>query len=587
MSTYRHRALPLLALLLAALVAAGCSTLPSSGEVHTQPDAAADGSGQAPYFAPPGPVAGADREAIVRGFLLATQANPPSTSVARSFLTDQARITWKPTSTIVYDAPTLETRADSVRARLSGAHRLDQRGSWTGGSAPSSLDVDFNLSLENGEWRISNPPAAMPVPFSYFGSLYVPFLVYFFDRTGTVLVPSRVYLPLGEQIPSSLVRSLLAGPTDVRRAATATAFRSGIDLDLSVVVSDDGIAEIPMSKQIQRLSPGELYRVVLQLTATLRQLPGLVKIRITVDGIPVPLVNGQTDVSVDLAPEFDPVAAAGRNFVGVAEGRVVRQDGDSTKAVGGPLGAPGFALRSVAESVPRATYAGVSASGRRAYEAPASGSPQGSRVRSVVTGASNLLKPVYDRFGGLWLVDATPAGAVVHLVTDGRDRIVQVPGVSGRRVSAFTVTRDGTSLVAGLATTPAPTLVVDSLIRSENGQVLRAKADQRVVVTQADLAPIIDLGQDSATSVAVLTQNATQGTSGSGRVFSVELDGSPGVPGAVSTDPVPGRLAALLASPDDRLPLRVVTQDGRLLTQQGSGEWTRSGGEILAAAYPQ
>ena len=92
----------LLGALVAVLLAAGCSTLPTSGEVHTQRDGAADGPQQVPYFAPPGPAPGADRESIVRGFLLATQANPPSTSVARSFLTDQAKITWKPAGTLVY-----------------------------------------------------------------------------------------------------------------------------------------------------------------------------------------------------------------------------------------------------------------------------------------------------------------------------------------------------------------------------------------------------------------------------------------------------------------------------------------------------
>jgi hypothetical protein len=569
-------------LALAVVLVTGCSTLPTTGAVHTEPGSASD-PGQAPYFAPPGPIKGADRESIVRGFLLATQANPPSTAVARSFLSEGARNTWKPTGTMVYDGATLEPTAYGVRARLSEAHALDQRGAWVGGATPSTVTYPYSLVLDHDEWRIANPPTALPVPTPYFSSLYQPYLLYFFDRTGTVLVPSRVYLPIGEQTATNLVRGLLAGPGPATAESTVTAFAPRTGLDLSVVVSDDGVAEVPLGPEIQRLSPADLYRAVVQLAWTLRQVPGVTRLRITVGGAAVPLYNGQTDVSVNVGSDYDPIAAPGRDILTLTGGKLIRGVGALAKPVGGPFGVTGFALRSVAQSVSKHEYAAVSTNGHRLFVAADGGSTSAAKVTTVLDGSTDLLRPAFDRFGGLWALDDTKGGAVVHLITNGHDQVVHVPGISGHRVNAFTVTRDGASLVAGLASGPSPTLVVSALLRSEGGRLLQALAGRQTVVEASDHGPVVDLSQSSATTVAVLTGS----TAGNGQIISVELDGSPGASPATSPDPLPGELVSLAASPDPSLPLRVVTSDGKLMELTGADSWIRIASNVTAAAYAQ
>ena len=121
-----------------------------------------------------------------------------------------------------------------------------------------------------------------------------------------------------------------------------------------------------------------------------------------------------------------------------------------------------------------------------------------------------------------------------------------MPGVSGAKISAFTLTRDGTKLVVGLVGGPTPTLGVGAVVRSTNGGVVSVEPPRRVQVQGADLARIVDVAQDSATTVAVLTQP----TAGIGRIFSVELDGSPGAADADPTDPLPAVATWLLASPE-------------------------------------
>jgi len=583
--TARWRTLGVGALL---LLVCGCSTLPVSGDVRTDPAGAEETTNQAPYFAPGGPTQDDTPEGIVRGFLLAMQANPPSTAVARSYLSGRAKATWRPSQgTIVYDAATVETFEGQVTARLRGAHRLSPNGVWLDGTDATTTTVPLTLVQEAGQWRIDNPPNALAVPSSYFSSLFVPFNLYWFDHTGTVLVPTKVYVPRGEETATNLVRGLLAGPPPAQHDVTVSAFPAQAALDFAVVVNDAGIAEVPLSAAVLRLAPADLNRLVVQLAWTLRQVPGIDRLRITVDGAPVPLSDGRTDVSVTEGADYDPLASAERGLVAISGGRVVRADGERPVPVAGPFGETGFALRSLAWNARDHVIAAVTDSGRRAYVAPERGSRSAARVTTVLDGGVDVLRPAFDRFGGLWLVDRTRSGAVVHLVRNGRDRVIAVAGVTGRRISAFTVTRDGTALVAVLGTGTNPTVEVSNLVREPTGRVQRALPARTLQVTGADLGPGLDVTQNGATSVAVLTRAPT----GADQIVFVELDGSPGpqLPqGAGAPESVPGALVGIVTSPDPALPLRVVGADGHLYMYADTGSWGESAlSGVAAATYAQ
>jgi hypothetical protein len=567
------------------LLACGCTTIPDSGAVHTRPDSPSETANQAPYFAPPGPGKDDNQEGIVRGFLLAMQANPPSTAVARSFLSTRAKSTWQPNQgTIVYDASTVASTNDGVSVRFSDAHRLDPRGAWLGGTTAATTTIGVKLVEENGQWRIDNPPNALAVPESYFASLFVPFDLYFFDRTGTVLVPTEVYVPRGEQTATNLVRGLLAGPAPGQAEVVTSAFPDHLDLGFAVVVNDAGIAEVPLGSGLLGLSPADLNRVVIQLAWTLRQVPGINRVRLTVDGAPVPLSDGQTDVSVSAGVDYDPLISSEPDLLAVSGGRVVKDDSERGTPVPGPFGRIGFSLRSLAWSPRSHALAAVSGDGRRALVAPDRGSRKASLVDTVLDRGTDILRPAYDRFGGLWLVDNTAAGAVVHVVVNGHDRVLRVPGVSGRRLSAFTVTRDGTRIVAALATGTNPTLEVSNLVRADHGRVARALPATMVQVSGTDLGPARDLAQNGATTVVVLTRQQSD----SGQLVYVELDGSPGSDASDAPDIVPGQGTGLIGSPDPLLPLRVVTSDHHVLALNEAGRWTRASlTGVVAATYAQ
>src|SRR3954454_24455205 len=115
-----RRLLVVLAAVLAAAFSTGRTNPPESGAVHREAADQPDRPQDAPYFNPPGPAKDGSPAAIVSGFLVAMQANPLSTSVARTFLSEHAQSTWKPNrGTIVYEAFSVAPTSTGARVRLA------------------------------------------------------------------------------------------------------------------------------------------------------------------------------------------------------------------------------------------------------------------------------------------------------------------------------------------------------------------------------------------------------------------------------------------------------------------------------------
>jgi hypothetical protein len=581
-ATRGRRAGSLLALVLAlvlALAVAGCASLPEAGTVHRVGEKNPDQEQGAPYFQPPGPTKDSSPAQVVGDFLTAMQANPLSTSVARMYLSEKARSAWKPNrGTIVYEAPSTVPGADGVEVRLADVRRLDARGGWQGGAPGRSETIHFQLVSEKGQWRIDNPPNALVVPSSYFDRSFARFNLYFFDQTGRTLVPDPVFIPRGEQTATNLVRGLLAGPGSALADITRSALPGGTGVDLSVVVTEGGVAEVPLSREVLRASPAELSRAVDQLAWTLRQVPGIERVRLTVAGAPVPLPRGRTDTPVTTGQDFDAAGTGAAFFWGLRGGRVVDLGADPV-TVGGPLGKAGYAMRSIAVSESPRRIAAVSSSGRSVFVAPTEGSQ--AKPDRVVSDATALLRPQFDMFGALWLVDRTPAGARVMVVRGRHVRTLLVPGVTGEDVAAFSVARDGSRIAVAYAGSPAPAVRVVDILRTDEGIVSGAGRARTFSDGRSDGARIVDLGWRDPSTLAVLTRPTAE----TSEVTFVGADGSPVADSLVPPSVFRGTASALVVAPDTDLPIGLITPDQRLYTLSGNGSWPRSSSRVAAAAY--
>ena len=567
----------------------GCSALPESGPVQRD----ASGSTQATEDAevtPPGPGRGDTPEEVAGGFLTAMTSNPLTTAVARTFLTRSAQSSWNPTrATVVYQVSSVDGASDDVvPVRLSDAQRLDSRGGWRGTAGRGDSRLRLRMVKEGGEWRIANPPDAVVIPAWYFERHFRPFNLYFFDQSERVLVPDRVYVQRGDEIASTLVRALLSGPGADVAPVTRTEFPPQTELDLSVPVAPDGTADVPFSDQLLKLSPQKLTRAVAQLAWTLRQVPGLTRLRMTVGDAPVSLPDGRRDFSVQEGDAFAPTfQGAADELFGLRKGRVVAVRGRVEQAVPGPFGRRGYALRSIGVRLDGKSIAAVADDGGTVFVGP---SPSGGAVRQQDTrvkrvyDGTNVLPPAYDMFGGLWLVDRIRGGSRVVHVAQGRRTLADIPGISGRRVTAFVTSRDGTRLVAVVdGAGKGDRLVTANLLRSADGTFSRATPATEIDGVPTDIGDLRDVAWRSPNDLAVLGRPAK----GRSEVAFVTLDGSPGEPTTVPPDSWRGDAIGLAGSPDSNLPLYLVTPGQQLLRLDDNSRWGGSdvAKGLLAPAY--
>ena len=575
-----------LALLLVPLVlAAACTTLPESGSVRTFKAPVRTTQNDAPYFVPDPPVKGATQTQIVQGFLDAMVANPINIPTARSFLTTQSASGWRPSATLVYETSSVEQTDRDVVVRFSDAHRLDARGSWENGQTRTQ-SVHLNVVREDGEWRIDNPPSALIVKSSFFESQFVPFDVFFYDHTGRVLVPDLVYTPRGEATATKLVSSLLAGPDPRLAPVVRSAFPDSAELDGSVKVTDRGVALVPLTSAVLRMSPAELNRAMIQLTSTLRHVSGINRVRMTVhDGVPVPLADGRTDMSVNEGTEYSPTGlGASRELLAIRDGRVVTVSGGKAEPIAGVFGRRGYALRSLALNRTGATVAGVSVNGRKVFVSDKADVT--APVQVPFSAGTDLLRPTFDLFGTLWLVDRTARGAVVRVVEHGVVRTVDFPGVSGRTVGSFAVSPDGTRFAVTYPSGSTPRVAVADILRGAGGRVVRGLAPDPVPVTNVDpehdLGRAVDIGWRSPTALAVLTRPGPDLS----RVVYAPADGSPGNGEPVAPDAFTGAARSVLVNADSQLPLMLIDAGGRLTGLDAAGKWTGTAlNRLTGAAY--
>lgn len=577
--------------LAATLLLAGCVSLPESGPVETGDAAASDPAADAPYFAPPPPAPGASPGQLAAGFVRAMEANPLTTAVARQYLTAEAARTWRPDrATLVYSSYSVEVVDDTAVVRLVDARRLDDRGAWRGEVSAEESVLRLPLVQEQGEWRISAPPNALVIPDGFFRSRFQRASLYFLDPAQQVLVPEIVYVPTGEQMATRLVRGLLEGPDPVGGSALRSALPAGSVVEFSVPVTG-GRAEIaltgaggaPLPASAEPTAAG-ITLMAAQLSWTLRQVPEVTRVGVLLDGNPVTLPGDSVDVPVSFGADFDPaIVWASRSLFGLRDGRVVEVEGGEEQVVTGWFGSRAVDHRSLAVDLAGGRLATVSAGGGVVEVSSTRSRTSAAEPEPPMTwyAGADVLKPAWDHYGTLWLVDRSAAGARVLAggpTASGPPIPVAVPGVTGEGVTAMTVSRDGSRLAAALSDAAGTRVVVSRLERDEQGGVVRATR-ARPLEAFADVgpAPVTSLVWRSPTTLAALTEP----TPGVSQVHTGPVDGSPGS-GEETFVPLTFRNSAraLLGSPTAGTPLLLDSSEAQLYQLTSTGRWSIASTEV-------
>ena len=552
------RRIALLGLLLLALLATtACVALPDTGpvvpaenEVRTRPQAEVERRAAPPQE-------GAPAQVVVTGFLQAMTAYPVRIEVARQFLASNARDAWIPSRKIVtYEGRGSVRGNDVVKVGIQGAHWVDDRGTWRGKRGSGEVELKFPMIKEDNEWRIAKAPNAFIVTDDWFQDHYSPASIYYFDPTAGILVPEPVFVP-DEQEASALVQALLDGPGPQLDDVVTSFVPEGLKLGLSVPISDEGVATIALEGDSGPLPPDAAALMIYQFAWTLRQDPRITSFSITIGDQPVTL-DGSTPLSIDLGSEYDPTDVAASSLLfRLRNGLLESGDADSMSPVEGPLGRNRYGVSDVAVSLTAALASTVSTD-RTALQLTSVNDDR-HPFKEVLSGATRLLRPSWDFADRLWLVDRRADGALVSMVDTVRDETaavaVDVPGITGKRVKDFIVSRDGTRLVAVVKGKRGDTLRVSRLRYGSQGGLVGATPSRNLTWGTDDAQRIRDIGWRSATSVAVLNQL----TPDYAQVVPVPVDGSTPSERRLAQQ---GRASAVVSSPVPDETLYLVTVDG-------------------------
>ena len=217
-------------------------------------------------ISPQPPQPGESASDVVKHFLEAMRASPIDTTVARQFLTKDAAASWSPEQeTITYVSNSGPFGSSPTRVKLLDTAHFDARGTWLGPLPTARRTLRFPLEIEDGEWRIAEAPDALIVNKDWFDQRFQQVSLFFFDLSGSFLVPEPVFLPRGNQLPTALVTGLLAGPPSGLRRVERTFIPPGMTLDLSVPPIDKGVATVGLSGSGTRVSADTTTLMLAQL----------------------------------------------------------------------------------------------------------------------------------------------------------------------------------------------------------------------------------------------------------------------------------------------------------------------------------
>jgi hypothetical protein len=405
MEVMLRRAAPVVAALLALLV--GCADVPGSSDIHVVRSMPV-GSALTP---PAGPERGVDPFRLVREFVEATGSPASGHAAARAFLSRQAAVSWDDRAglTVIEDAPGATPQTgpteNARRIRVGGSRLgvLAADGSFM--PAAGTFAVPLDVLKEQGEWRITNPPAGVLVEATAFQRNYRQVRVYFVDPDHGTLVPDLRWLPAqpASTLPGRVLDLLLGGPSQRLAGAVRSALPEGTRPRSNVLVSGSGRAVINLTG-LAGLAEPDRRLIAAQIVSTLGGLLP-VPLRLLADG--EPLVPGTAEWrTADIASYTSP--AGPRPDVpgqAVVNGRLLGLDGAPAP---GPAGAAQFTVLSAACSSPGGEQLAAVVAGPDGRPQLRVGRASGDLTAAVLDAVS-MTRPTWR-----------PSGAEVWTVINGR-----------------------------------------------------------------------------------------------------------------------------------------------------------------------
>ena len=571
-----RRAMAVVALGLA-LGCAGCTGIPTTGQVESEPRRIVDDGQGSITVVPQPPPHGARPEMIITGFLTAMASYGSDYATAREYLTEVAAQQWSPESEVLIYASGTTPRAVGNQWILQGQRigRIRSDGSFEA-AQDTAWTHDFGMSLEDGEWRISHPPAGLALSQFMFAQSFTRVDAYFFADPRASLVPDTRYFARGAWDRTMAARLVLDGPSQWLAGIVDHSGYDAITIDGDVVLSAEGTAEVPLSVNARTLGLDVITDLAIEIAATMRDLPGVTSLRLMCEGEPLALGGAGADSALPLS--ITDALDFGRG--GDPESLVWVRDGilyTSQSGTSGPLGGDwGVSPREVTALAMRADrVAAVTPEGLLMGVSSSSDPP----VLHLL--GEDLVTPQFTSRGDLWV--ATSAGTMV--VFGGWGEPVSIDLDHGD-IRGFRVSPDGYRILLITDVDPPGEMARQelsvALISYEGGEPVAITSPQSVRLTWegAPITSIIDAAWAGPSSLLFLGNSGLNPT----EIFITDVDGlvmaEVGYPQAWS----PVHMATHQGG---RTPqISVLDGDGTVWVYQEGYRWSLFAHGISAITYP-
>jgi hypothetical protein len=524
---------------LLALVLAGCVSIPSSGPVNRGPRV--QSGGDSSFVTDPlGPPRNASKTELVGDFLQAATSADGNYAVAKEFLTAKAAQSWDPTASVLVrerPASPQDIGGNAVDCAVSTRASVNALGVYAEQSTDSTQTLSYSFTKVRGQWRISDLPDGIVLSRTSFENSFQPYPVYFFDPDYNYLVPDVRWFPTGTTVQDRIVKALLAGPTDwLQQGVVATAFPAGVKPGSPVSITNS-TATVDLSANAASAKEPALGRMQRQLEQSLQSI-GITSVAMTARGAPLPVPDSEQSHAVPaVAANSAALLQKGRQFgfypglqslgaistqIAALEGTAVVLDHTETNAA--VLAKAGVYL--VTAAAPK-----------------------------LVDARPNLIAPSIDTFGYVWSVPSTDASAIQATGPDGVAHPISSDLAPGATIVSLDVSRDGTRVLAYLATESGPQLAVAGIVRRAG---LPTSLGELLELPVSSGQPIDATWVDPST-VAALASDGGEDT-----VVSYLIGGSPG-------DPSTTEGAVRIVGGGDANSVRLLTQSGEVQQLRASG----------------
>lgn len=553
------------------LVLTGCSSIPSAGPIRFGQEIKSVDTNQFIQVIGRPPIDGMNQEQIVRGFLAALADSRDNYAIAKQYLTVETAQSWKSDGLVtIYENNSLsvELNNEQAVATMSKFGALDKSGHLEIVSAGNQISQVFSLVRNaKDEWRITNLADGVLLSVNDVERSFNGYPTYFLSPDRRRLVPDTVLLPqVITGSATSLVQSLLDGPSSKLSAAVLNAFPAGTRLTYGSVPVVDGLATVDLTNQV--LSADQATRALMsaQLVWTLSSLPNVNSVEIRVSGQPLSVTGAQLEQTTRDWAEFNPAQFTGSELVHFVKDNQVFSiglDGELTPVVQlDPTS--NFALGTAFGAVDGSGIAALSSDNKEVLISTGGGG----QFTSVASGES-LSRPSWDQLGNIYYSDYGVGLFKVNANGEPRAVIFEENGfASSTQVKQISVAKDGVRVALAVSNGSTDFLLV--------GSIVETATSTRIVglrLVERTISLIQDIAWQTPTSVAILGSDV----SGGNLIFDVDL-----TVGTSTTTTAPVSAKTIASSIGKQMYVGTVSGAKLTIARQSGPTWT----DITEGASP-